>query len=66
MTDRMSARVAIDTANGTTPSTADRKREAWQYLHDTRLGYNLGGHYADTLRSMIADGMIEKGNVRDE
>ncbi len=66
MTEPMGARVAIDIANGTVATTAQRKREAWQYLHDTRLGYNLGGFYADTLRSMIADGMIEKGNVRDE
>lgn len=61
-----SARTAIDIANGTMPATAMRKREAWQYLHRTKLAYNLGGFYADTLRSMIADGMIERGNINDE
>ena len=59
MNKPMGAREAVDIANGTTPATASRKREAWTYLHTTRLGYNLAGAYADTLRSMIADGMIE-------
>jgi len=31
---------------------------AWQYLHDTRLGYRLQGWFGRTLRDLIEDGII--------
>ena len=60
MSDRMTPRIAVEICNGQRFASATRKREAWQFLHDTKLAYNLAGPYADTVRSMIADGMIEE------
>lgn len=31
---------------------------AWQYLHDTRLGYSLQGYFGRTLASMLEEGVI--------
>lgn len=30
-------------------ATADQQRDAWQYLHDTKIGYQLQGWYGRTL-----------------
>jgi len=32
--------------------------EAWQYLHDTRLGYQLQGFFGRTLNQLISEGLI--------
>ena len=32
--------------------------EAWQYLHDTRLGYGLQGFFGRTLRNLLNEGLI--------
>jgi len=32
--------------------------EAWQYLHDTRLGYQLQGFFGRTLNQLINEGLI--------
>jgi hypothetical protein len=32
--------------------------EAWQYLHDTRLGYGLQGFFGRTLRNLLDEGLI--------
>jgi hypothetical protein len=31
---------------------------AWQYLHDTRLGYSLQGFFGRSLTSMLEQGVI--------
>ncbi len=36
----------------------DRVLEAWQYLHDTRIGYQLQGWFGRTLKSLIDAEMI--------
>lgn len=56
--DNLTPREALDICNGSRPATANRKAEAWQYLHDTKLAYNIEGPYAETVRSMIRDGLI--------
>jgi len=32
--------------------------EAWQYLHDTKLGYQLQGFFGRTLNQLINEGLI--------
>jgi hypothetical protein len=34
--------------------------EAWQYLHDTRLGYQLQGFFGRTLNQLISEGLINE------
>lgn len=40
--------------------------EAWQYLHDTGLAYQLQGWFGRTARDLIEDGVIDdnKAQVR--
>jgi len=33
--------------------------EAWQYLHDTRLGYQLQGFFGRTLNQLLEEGIIQ-------
>lgn len=32
--------------------------QAWQYLHDTRLGYQLQGWFGRSLNQLIEEGVI--------
>jgi hypothetical protein len=32
--------------------------EAWQYLHDTRIGYQLQGWFGRTLHQLLAEELI--------
>ena len=32
--------------------------EAWQYLHDTRIGYGLRGFFGRTLKQLLNEGVI--------
>jgi hypothetical protein len=32
--------------------------EAWQYLHDTRIGYGLQGFFGRTLEQLLNEGVI--------
>jgi hypothetical protein len=32
--------------------------EAWQYLHDTRIGYGLQGFFGRTLQHLLDEGVI--------
>ena len=34
--------------------------EAWQYLHDTRIGYKLQGFFGRQLTELIEKGIINK------
>ena len=31
---------------------------AWQYLHDTRIGYGLQGFFGRTLQQLLDEGII--------
>ena len=33
--------------------------EAWQYLHNSRIGYELQGFFGRTLRQLLDEGLIE-------
>ena len=39
-------------------ATQEQMIEAWQYLHDTKLGYKLQGFYGRTLKSLIENNII--------
>ena len=32
--------------------------QAWQYLHDTRIGYGLQGFFGRTLKQLLDEGLI--------
>lgn len=32
--------------------------EAWQYLHDSRIGYGLQGFFGRTLKQLLNEGII--------
>mgnify|MGYP001501064833 CR=1 FL=1 len=34
--------------------------EAWQYLHDTKIGYQLQGFFGRQLNYLIEQGIIKK------
>jgi hypothetical protein len=34
--------------------------QAWQYLHDTKLGYNLQGFFGRALKQLIDEGVINE------
>jgi hypothetical protein len=36
----------------------ERVLEAWQHLHDTRIGYGLQGHFGRTLKQLLDAGLI--------
>jgi hypothetical protein len=36
----------------------ERVLEAWQHLHDTRIGYQLQGHFGRTLKQLLDEGLI--------
>jgi hypothetical protein len=37
----------------------EQRRDAWQYLHDTRLAYSLQGFFGRTAQVLIKNGIIE-------
>ena len=38
--------------------------EAWQYLHDTGLAYELQGWFGRTAQHLIEQGIIRNGHTR--
>lgn len=34
--------------------------QAWQHLHDTKLGYQLQGFFGRTLKQLISEGLINE------
>lgn len=50
---------AIDLINFEDEDTPEEKiAEAWQYLHDSRLAYQLEGWYGRTCQRLILEGLI--------
>jgi hypothetical protein len=40
-------------------ATEEQQRDAWQYLHDTRLAYSLQGWFGRAAHDLIERGIIE-------
>ena len=50
---------AIGIAEGFIECDSEEKViEAWQYLHDTRIGYGLQGWFGRTLQQLLNEGII--------
>lgn len=58
----MDTYTAVAIAEGFQDSTLDEKVEAWQYLHDTGLGYTLQGSFGRQLEQLINLGVIKDEN----
>jgi len=56
----MDAMKAVDIVEGIIGSTEDEQLEAWQYLHDTGLAYQLQGWYGRSAIALIEAGLIEE------
>ena len=38
----------------------DQVLQAWQHLHDSRIGYGLQGWFGRTLHQLLAEGLINE------
>lgn len=41
-------------------ATEEQQLTAWQYLHDTRLAYQLQGFFGRTAQALIEEGLIKE------
>ena len=58
---KMDTYTATGIAEGFIPAESeDQVIEAWQYLHDTRIGYQLQGFFGRQLTRLIEEGIIKK------
>lgn len=56
--------LAINLCEGIEPEEYDGQvLEAWQYLHDTRLAYQLQGFYGRTCQDLLQSGLINDNLV---
>lgn len=46
-------------------ATEEEVIEAWQYLHDTGLAYQLQGWYGRTAQAMLEEGLIVDKKVEE-
>ena len=50
---------AVGIAEGFIPAESEQQViQAWQHLHDTRLGYQLQGWFGRALNQLIEEGVI--------
>ena len=57
---------AVALAEGFEEGTEEEVVAAWQYLHDSRLAYQLQGFFGRTAQAMIADGVISDRAFKQE
>ena len=55
---------AVMIAEGVQEATEEQQTQAWQYLHDTKIGYQLQGFFGRTLKSLIQEGIIKEQNAK--
>lgn len=63
---KMDSYKAVGLAEGFIEGTADEQRAAWQFLHDTRLAYQLQGSFGRQAQRLLADGLIHETPERRE
>ena len=51
---------AVMIAEGMQEATEKEQTQAWQYLHDTKIGYQLQGSFGRTLRYLIEYNVIKE------
>ena len=51
---------AVGLAEGFEQGTEKEIIEAWQYLHDTGIAYDLQGWFGRTARNLIEEGIINE------
>lgn len=51
---------AVMIAEGMQEATEEEQTKAWQYLHDTKIGYQLQGNFGRTLRYLIEYNVIKE------
>jgi hypothetical protein len=52
---------AVGIAEGFIPADNEQQIiDAWQYLHDTKIGYQLQGFFGRQLHHLIQEGIIKK------
>lgn len=57
----MDSYTAVGIAEGFVHAESEEQvLEAWQYLHDTKIGYQLQGWFGRTLRGLIEGGYINE------
>ena len=57
----MDSYTAVGIAEGFVDAESEEQvLEAWQYLHDTKLGYQLQGWFGRTLVGLIEGGYINE------
>lgn len=58
---------AVGIAEGWIEATEEQQVEAWQYLHDTGLAYQLQGWFGRTADRLLREGVIhETPSQREE
>lgn len=56
----MTKDVAMKIVQELREATPEQRIEAWQYLHDNRIAYGLGGWF-----KLTAEELLRKGKVKD-
>ena len=51
---------AVMIAEGVQEATEEQQTQAWQYLHDTKIGYQLQGSFGRTLKWLIDQEIINE------
>ena len=64
MENKLTAYKATGLAEGFIEGTEQEIMEAWQYLHDTGLAYELQGWFGRTAQHLIEQGIIRNGHTR--
>jgi hypothetical protein len=54
----MDSYTAVGLAEGFIEGTEEEVIEAWQYLHDTGMAYQLQGFFGRTAQALIESGVI--------
>ena len=49
---------AVMIAEGQIEADEDKRLEAWQFLHDSGLAYQLQGWFGRTAQHLISEGLI--------